>query len=96
MRTLLRYPGSKQRIAPWIISHMPKHHSYLEPYAGGIAVLLNKEPSRIETINDLDQDVVNLFRVIREKREELIEQIVYTPYSRAEYDASFAGGGYRC
>ena len=92
MRTLLRYPGSKQRIAPWIISHMPKHHSYLEPYAGGIAVLLNKEPSRIETINDLDNDVVNLFRVIREKREELIEQVVYTPYARAEYDASFAGG----
>ncbi len=92
MRTLLRYPGSKQRIAPWIISHMPKHHSYLEPYAGGIAVLLNKEPSRIETINDLDNDVVNLFQVIRSKRKELIEQIVYTPYSRAEYDASFAGG----
>ncbi len=93
MRTLLRYPGSKQRIAPWIISHMPKHHSYLEPYAGGIAVLLNKEPSRIETINDLDEDVANLFRVVRNKREELIEQIVYTPYARAEYDASFAGGG---
>lgn len=89
MRTLLRYPGSKQRIAPWIISHMTKHHSYLEPYAGGIAVLLNKEPSRIETINDLDNDVVNLFRVIRSKREELIEQIVYTPYARAEYDNAF-------
>ncbi len=94
MRTLLRYPGSKQRIAPWIISHMPAHHSYLEPYAGGIAVLLNKEPSRIETINDLDRDVVNLFRVIQDPgtREELIQRIVYTPYARAEYDASFAGG----
>lgn len=89
MRTLLRYPGSKQQIAPWIISQMPKHHSYLEPYAGGIAVLLNKEPSRIETINDLDHDVVNLFRVIREKREELIEQIVYTPYARQEYNDAF-------
>ncbi len=91
MRTLLRYPGSKQRIAPWIISHMPQHHSYLEPYAGGIAVLLNKEPSRIETINDLDGDVVNLFRVIRGPgtREELIRQIVYTPYARHEYDNAF-------
>lgn len=68
---------------------MPKHHSYLEPYAGGIAVLLNKEPSRIETINDLDHDVVNLFRVIREKRNELIEQIVYTPYARQEYNDAF-------
>jgi Site-specific DNA methylase len=89
MRTLLRYPGSKQRIAPWIISQMPKHHSYLEPYFGGGAILFNKEPSRIETINDLDDDVINLFRVIREKKEELIEKIVYTPYARAEYDNAF-------
>ncbi len=74
MRTLLRYPGSKQRLAPWIIEHMPEHHSYLEPYFGGGAILFNKEPSRIETINDLDDDVVNLFRVIREKKEELPEQ----------------------
>ncbi|MDF2485666.1 MAG: methyltransferase [Herbinix sp.] len=89
MRTLLRYPGSKQRIAPWIIENMPVHHSYLEPYAGGIAVLLNKEPSRIETINDLDDDVVNLFRVIRTKKDELIEKIVYTPYARTEYNEAF-------
>jgi DNA adenine methylase len=93
MRTLLRYPGSKQRIAPWIIEQMPKHHSYLEPYFGGGAILFNKEPSQIETINDLDDDVVNLFRTIRENKEELIEAIVMTPYARAEYDASFTGGG---
>jgi DNA adenine methylase len=68
---------------------MPKHHSYLEPYFGGGAILFNKEPSRIETINDLDDDVINLFMVIREKREELIEKIVYTPYARAEYDNAF-------
>lgn len=90
MRTVLRYPGSKQRIAPWIIGQMPKHHSYLEPYfGGGGAILFNKEPSRIETINDLDDDVINLFLVIREKKEELIEKIVYTPYARAEYDNAF-------
>jgi DNA adenine methylase len=89
LRTLLRYPGSKQRIAPWIISNMPKHHSYLEPYFGGGAILFNKEPSRIETINDIDDDVVNLFMVIREKKEELIEKIVYTPYARQEYNSAF-------
>lgn len=91
MRTLLRYPGSKQRIAPWIISQMPKHHSYLEPYCGGINVLLNKEPSRIETINDLDDDVINLFRVIQDSgtREELIRRVVLTPYARAAYDNAF-------
>ena len=89
MRTVLRYPGSKQRIAPWIIGQMPKHHSYLEPYFGGGAILFNKEPSKIETINDLDDDVINLFLVIREKKEELIEKIVYTPYARVEYDNAF-------
>jgi len=51
--------------------------------------LLNKEPSRIETINDLDDDVINLYRVIREKREELINLIVFTPYARKEYDNAF-------
>jgi DNA adenine methylase len=68
---------------------MHPHHSYLEPYFGGGAILFNKEPSRIETINDLDDDVVNLFRVIREQKEELIEEVVYTPYARAEYDNAF-------
>lgn len=56
---------------------------------GGAAILLNKEPSKIETVNDLDDDVVNLFRVIREKREELIQAVVYTPYARKEYDNAF-------
>lgn len=91
MRTLLRYPGSKQRIAPWIIEQMPKHHSYLEPYFGGGAILFNKEPSKIETVNDLDDDVVNLFRVIKNSvaREKLIKEIVLTPYARQEYDNAF-------
>lgn len=70
---------------------MPKHHSYLDPYFGGGAILFNKEPSRIETINDLDDDVVNLFRVIQYPgtREELIRWIVYTPYARTEYNEAF-------
>ena len=91
MRTLLRYPGSKQRIAPWIVNQIPPHHSYLEPYCGGIAILLNKEPSRIETINDLDDDIINLFRVIQDSgtREELIMQVVRTPYARSVYEDSF-------
>jgi DNA adenine methylase len=91
MRTLLRYPGSKQRIASWIINQMPRHHSYVEPYCGGIAILLNKEPSRIETINDLDDDVINLFRVIQDvgTKEELIRWVARTPYARGEYDNAF-------
>lgn len=49
-RSILKYPGSKWRIAKWIVSMIPKHHSYLEPYFGSGAVFFNKEPSRIETI----------------------------------------------
>ncbi len=89
MKSLLRYPGSKKRIAPWIIDHMPTHHSYVEPYFDGGSVLFAKEPSKIETVNDLDNDVVNLFKVIRARKEELIEAVIYTPYARAEYNSAF-------
>lgn len=91
MKMLLHYPGGKKRIASWIVSQMPPHHSYLEPFAGGLAVLLEKSPSRIETVNDLDGDVVNFYRVIQnpETREQLQAWLSYTPYSRQVYEESF-------
>lgn len=91
MKTLLNYPGSKKRIAPWIIKHMPAHHSYVEPYFGCGAVLFAKAPSAIETVNDLDGEVVNFFRVIQnpESREKLQEWLMYTPYARQVYDDTF-------
>jgi DNA adenine methylase len=92
MNTVLKYPGSKWRIAQWIINHIPKHHSYVEPYFGSGAVLFNKAPSSIETVNDLDYDVVNLFRCIKENPEKLAGMVELTPYSRKEYDNSFEGG----
>ncbi|MFJ8064881.1 DNA adenine methylase [Psychrobacillus sp. NPDC096426] len=85
---ILHYPGSKWSMADWIISNMPEHGTYLEPYFGSGAVLFNKEPSKVETINDIDGDVVNLFRVIRERPEELAHTIHWTPYSRKEYKDS--------
>lgn len=87
--SILKYPGSKWRIAPWIISHFPKHHSYLEPYAGSLAVLFNKPLSNIETVNDLNCDVVNFFRCIRENSEKLAKIVEATPYSRYEYDQMY-------
>lgn len=87
---ILNYPGAKWSIANWIIEHMPHHKTYLEPYFGSGAVLFNKAPSRLETINDLDSDVVNLFRVIRDYPEELARVARWTPYSREEYYASYA------
>lgn len=89
MRSILKYPGSKWRIAKWIISMIPKHHSYLEPYFGSGAVFFNKEPSKIETINDLDNDVVNLFGIVRDNPEPLIKAVEATPYSRIEYENTY-------
>lgn len=71
MRTVLKYPGAKNRIANWICGYMPKHNVYVEPYAGSLAVLFNKERCHIETVNDLHNEVVNYFRVLRDNGEEL-------------------------
>lgn len=88
-RPVIKYPGVKWRIADWIISFMPPHKSYLEPFFGSGAVFFKKPPSRIETINDLDGEIVNLFRVIRERPEELERAVALTPYSREEYEAAW-------
>ena len=85
----LKYPGSKWRMAEWIISLMPPHKSYLEPFFGSGAVFFKKPPSRIETINDLDGEIVNLFRCIREQPEELMRAVATTPYSRGEYEQAW-------
>lgn len=95
-RPILKYPGSKWRMAEKIVSLMPKHKSYLEPFFGSGAVFFNKPPSRIETINDLDGEIVNLFRVVREMPEALERAVALTPYSREEYERAWerykAGG----
>ena len=78
-RPVLKYPGSKWKTAEWIISLMPPHKSYLEPFFGSGAVFFKKPPSRIETINDMDGEIVNLFRCIREQPEELARAVACTP-----------------
>lgn len=84
----LRYPGGKARLAPWIVSHLPAHDVYLEPFCGSAAVFLAKPKAALETLNDLDGRVVNLFRVIRERPDELARTVSLTPYALAEYKAS--------
>ena len=81
---LLRYYGGKFNLAPWIISKFPAHYTYVEPYGGGAAVLLSKQPSRFEVYNDLDKAVTTFFRVLREREHELIRAIELTPWSREE------------
>ncbi|BBN97482.1 DNA adenine methylase [Sporolactobacillus terrae] len=90
---ILHYPGSKWSMASWIISHMPEHSTYLEPFFGSGAVFFNKQPSNIETINDLDGQVVNLFREIRIHSKELARMIAFTPLSRQEYYESYEQSG---
>lgn len=89
MRAAVRYPGSKWSLAQWIISRFPPHHSYLEPFFGSGAVLFNKPRSRIETVNDLDGDVANLFEWIKNDPEKLAHEIYYTPYARQVYEDAF-------
>lgn len=92
MKAIFRYPGSKWSIADWIIAHFPENYErmvYLEPFVGSGAVFFNKKPGTVETINDLDSDIVNLFQVLREHPEDLKRALDLTPYSREEYDRSF-------
>jgi DNA adenine methylase len=88
-RPVLRYHGGKWRLAPWIISHFPTHRVYVEPYGGGASVLVRKARAYAEIYNDLDGEVVGLFKVIRERGEELVHAIELTPYSRADFELSF-------
>lgn len=89
MRQLIKYPGSKWSLTDWITSFFPEHHSYLEPFFGSGAVLFNKRPSNIETVNDLDDEVVNLFSCIKEDPEKPAVMVYFTPYSRVEFDRAY-------
>ena len=87
MRTVLKYPGSKWNIAGQLVNLIPEHHSYVEPFFGSGAVLFNKQLSAIETVNDLDSNVVNLFRCIQVDPERLARMVMTTPFSREIYDS---------
>ncbi len=89
----IKYPGAKWTMANWIIQHMPPHQIYLEPFVGAGAVFFNKDRSDIETLNDLNGDIVNLFRVMRERLADLCAAIEMTPWSREEFDTSYERDG---
>jgi DNA adenine methylase len=84
-RPVLRWHGGKWKLAPWIISHFPKHRVYVEPFGGAASVLLQKQPAITEVWNDLEAEAVNLFNVLRSSSAELARLIALTPFSRAEY-----------
>lgn len=90
-RPALRYHGGKYRTAPWIIAHLPAHRIYVEPFGGAASVLLRKPRAEFEIYNDLDADIVNVFRVLRDPpaAERLARLLMLTPWSRREFDLSY-------
>lgn len=91
MKAILKYPGAKNKIAKWIVEHIPTHKVYCEPFLGSGAVFFNKEPCYNEILNDIDDDIYNFFKVLRTSPTELSEAIRNTPYCRTEYNAAYVG-----
>jgi DNA adenine methylase len=89
MRPLILYHGSKWRIANWIISHFARHRLYVDLFGGSASVLLRKPRSEIEVYIDIDGEIVNLMKVVRDRGEELAHKIWMTPYARDEFRESF-------
>lgn len=88
-RPALRYHGGKWKLASWIISHFPEHRIYVEPYGGGASVLLRKPRAYAEVYNDLDEEIVNLFEVLRDEGERLKFLLRMTPFARSEFFDSY-------
>jgi DNA adenine methylase len=90
-RPVLRWHGGKWKLAPWISEYLPAHRVYVEPFGGAASVLLQKPRSYGEVYNDLDQDVVNLFRVLQVERlaAQLLNKLMVTPFARDEFELAY-------
>lgn len=77
--------GGKFSHLSWLLPLLPDAGHYCEPFGGSAAVLINRHPSPVETYNDIDGEVVNFFRVLRDERDALISAIALTPFSREEF-----------
>jgi DNA adenine methylase len=89
-RPVLRWHGGKWLLAPWVIAHLPPHQVYVEPFGGAASVLMRKARSYAEIYNDLDAEVVNLFRVLRSPQAaDLVRAIRLTPFARAEFAEAY-------
>jgi DNA adenine methylase len=84
----LNWFGGKTKVGPQIVSHFPSHRTYVEPFGGSAAVLLAKEPALVEVYNDIDGDLINFFRVVRDSKlcGKLQAAADNTLYSRAEFE----------
>lgn len=90
-RIVFGWYGGKFSHLDWLLPLLPRCHHYCEPFAGSGATLLNRESSPVETYNDIDGDVVNFFRVLRDRQDELVRAIALTPFSREEFHRAIHG-----
>ena len=91
IRPPVKWHGGKRYLAKRIIEQFPAHYSemtYVEPCGGAASVLLNKEPSAVEVYNDKDSEIVNLFRVLRDRGDKLKRRLSLTPYAQKEFRES--------
>ncbi|ESZ32621.1 DNA adenine methylase [Mesorhizobium sp. L2C066B000] len=90
-RPVLRWHGGKWKLAPWILQHMPKHRVYVEPFGGAASILIRKPRAYAEVYNDLDDEVVSLFQVLRDAgtAQKLLEALRLTPFARVEFRAAY-------
>src|SRR6266478_9394368 len=90
-RPVLRYHGGKFRLAPLLLELFPDHRVYTEAFGGGASVLMLKPRCYSEIYNDLDGEVVNVFRVLQDrKRAARLEELLrVTPFARAEFLLSY-------
>lgn len=88
-RPVVRYHGGKWRLAPWIIGQFPAHRCYVEPFGGGGSILMRKPRSYAEIYNDLNGEMVNVFRVLRDRGRELQAKLELTPFSRTDFRESY-------
>jgi DNA adenine methylase len=87
LRAPFQYFGGKSKMIAKLLPLLPQHQVYVEPFCGAASLFFAKEPSPVEVLNDLNGDVINVFRVLQNKEthEELRFRLMYTPYARAEF-----------
>jgi len=95
VKPVLKYPGAKARIADWVVDHFPAHRIYVEPFFGSGSVyfeLASRRSVDLAVINDQSAEVVNYFRVMRERTSDLMNAIALTPWAQDEYKLSRSAG----
>jgi DNA adenine methylase len=83
---IIPWPGGKRRLAKRLVAMIPEHRCYVEPFAGAAAVLFHKPPSDVEVLNDVNLDLVNLYRVVQHHLDELVRQFRWSLVSRTMFE----------